>query len=93
MELSQKTIDGIARRTAEILLRRMAERQEPPMATTREAAAILRISPARMRQIAARYPHIKTGNGRQGKLLFYRDALLTQHNQHTTTNKTKQDHV
>lgn len=46
------------------------------MVTTREAAAILGISPARMRQIADRFPHIKKGEKQQGALLFLRKALI-----------------
>lgn len=51
----------------------------PEFVSTAEAAAILRITPGRLRQIVCqdpnRYPHIKTGDNKQAKLLFDRNAL------------------
>lgn len=79
VELSQKTIDAIAHKAALIIFRKLKENKEelPEMVSTKEAAAILGITPARMRQIASRFPHIKGGDGaQQGKLLFYRKPLL-----------------
>lgn len=78
--LSPRTIDAIAYKTALILEKRMAERQKkaemPEMVTTSEAAAILHVTPDHMRHIAHRYPHTKTGEGKQARLLFVRSALL-----------------
>lgn len=78
VELSKKTIDKIARRAALLVVAKLREDQKhpPEMVTTREAAAILGISPARMRQIADRFPHIKKGEKQQGPLLFLRKALI-----------------
>lgn len=81
IELTQRTIDAIAYRAAVIIMQKLKkaqkDRQNPPkMVNTREAAAILGITPGRMRQIAERFPHIKQGEHKQGKLLFVRDALL-----------------
>ena len=50
--------------------------KEPEMVSTAEAARILSISQDRMRRIKDRFPHIKQGEGKQGKLLFVRNALL-----------------
>ena len=81
IELSQRTIDAIAYRAATIIMQKMKKAQKtgsdlPMMVSSREAAAILGITPGRMRQIAERFPHIKQGDNKQGKLLFVRDALL-----------------
>ena len=80
IELSNKVIDAIAYKCAQIVYRKLREAEGkdlPEMVTTKEAAAILKISPDRMRKIAHRFPHIKQGdNARVGKLLFVRDALL-----------------
>lgn len=77
VELSDNSIRKVAREVAAIL------RQSHPaidmtkeMVPTKEAARILGITPARLRQIKDRYPHIKNGEHSQGKLLFKREALL-----------------
>lgn len=78
--LSERQLNALAYKTAMIIEKRLAERMKknelPEMVTTKEAAQILRITPARMRQIADRYPHTKTGDSQQAKLLFVRSALL-----------------
>lgn len=80
VELSQKAIDAIAYKAATIVVSKLkAEDQvqaHSQMVSTKEAAAILGITPARMRQIADRFPHIKQGNNKQGKLLFLKKSLL-----------------
>ena len=79
LELSQKTIDAIAYKAATIVVKKLNDKKNeilPEMVTTKEAAAILKITPGRMRQIAARFPHIKQGENKQSKLLFVREALL-----------------
>ena len=77
IELSQKTIDAIARRTAIILAKKMKEKEDDSeMVSTAEAARILKIKPQRMREIAGRFPHVKQGENKQGKLLFKKSALL-----------------
>lgn len=78
VELSQKTIDAIADKAATVVVRKLKaeDKNDSEMVSTKEAAAILGITPARMRQIADRFPHIKQGNNKQGKLLFLKRALL-----------------
>ena len=77
-ELSQKTIDAIADKAATVVVRKLKaeDKNDSEMVSTKEAAAILGITPARLRQIADRFPHIKQGNNKQGKLLFLKRALL-----------------
>ena len=80
IELSEKTIDAIAYKAAVIVVQRLKkaikEERPPKMVSTKEAAKILGITPCRMRQIADRFPHVKQGENKQGKLLFVRDGLL-----------------
>lgn len=81
IELTAKDIDAIAYKAATIVVRLLKKHNSddakaPVMVSTREAAAILHISPGRMRQIAERFPHVKQGNNKQGKLLFVKDALI-----------------
>ena len=81
IELTSKDIDAIAYKAAKIVVRLLNNHngddgKTPVMVSTKEAAAILHISPGRMRQIAGRFPHIKQGNSKQGKLLFVKDALI-----------------
>lgn len=78
MKLEPQDIDRIAYKTAIIVVNRLAKKLEkdyPDLVTTEEAAAILHITPQRMRTIKDKYPYIKRGEGKQGKLLFKRDAL------------------
>ena len=80
IELSQHTIDLLSHRISLIVKKQIQEAiAQPDMVTTKEAAAILGISPGRMRQIAERFPHIKQGEQKQGKLLFVRKALLEKY--------------
>lgn len=70
--LDYPTIRAIAKEVAKLLRRD----ELPSMVTTEEAAAILGITPARMRQIKGRFPHMKKGADKQAKLLFDKEALL-----------------
>lgn len=92
LDLTQRTIDAIARKAADIVVKKLKQAEQPKFVSTKEAAAILNISPGRMRQIADRFPHIKKGDEKQGKLLFVRDALLElsvrKKDLNTLTNKT-----
>lgn len=70
--LSQTSVKAIAQEVANIML----QRQTPALCTTSEAAKILGISPAYLRRIADRYPHIKQGEGKQARLLFRKEGLV-----------------
>ena len=76
--LSDKQMEQIATKTANIILRRMKEDKEPPteMVSVKEAARILNISENHMRRIKNQFPHIKNGEKQQGHILFLRDSLL-----------------
>lgn len=80
--LSERQLHKLAYEVALIMQKHQAKHQQPEYCTTAEAAKILRITPGRLRQIVSqdpyRYPHIKQGDSKQGKLLFRRDTLLNQ---------------
>lgn len=77
IELSQRQIDAIAYKCALIIAKKLKETEViPEMVTTSEAARILKVTPATMRRIADRYPHIKQGDSKQSKLLFYSKNLV-----------------
>jgi hypothetical protein len=44
----------------------------------KEAARILGVSPNYLRTMKEKYPHVKFGDYKQGRIMFRRDALLNQ---------------
>lgn len=80
VSLDKATIDAIANRVATIIRKSIMDEKQPEMVTVKEAAAILHISPDRMRRIKDRFPYIKAG-GHGGRILFKRDTLLEHYNQ------------
>lgn len=52
------------------------ESEQPEMVSTAVAAHILGVTPAYMRQIADKYPHIKRGDSKQSKLMFVKSELI-----------------
>lgn len=78
VQLSERDMTTIATKVTNMLLRKLKESEEPPteMVGVKEAARILGISEGRMRDIKDRFPHIKSGNNQQGRILFVRAALL-----------------
>lgn len=78
-ELSESQIDRIAHKTAMIVLNKMKAAESDPLpetVTLTEAANILHITKDHMRRIKDRFPHIKAGDSKQGRLLFLRSSLL-----------------
>jgi hypothetical protein len=76
-------LEDVSRKVAFLVEKRLNEKMTatPELASTEEAAGILGISPDRLRHIKDRFPHIKGGGEKQGRLLFVRDALLRQYAQ------------
>ena len=70
--LDYPTIRAIAKEVAKLLKRD----EMPDLVTTQEAADILGISAGRMRQLKYKFPHVKKGADKQGKLLFKKSALI-----------------
>ena len=76
VSLSQATIENIADKTAERVVRKMKEadgmRNEDLLVGTREAAKLLGISPATLRRVAMLYPHKKIN----GRYYFHKSEIL-----------------
>ena len=74
-------LDDVARKVAYLVRKDMQKElaKEPEMVSTEDAAKILSITPRRLRELKDRFPHIKSGENKQGKLLFVRDALLREY--------------
>lgn len=74
-------VDDLARKVANLVGRRVIDlmKENPDMVTTDEAAKILGITPSYLRRIKDRFPHVKSGDNKQGKLLFVRNALVKEY--------------
>lgn len=62
-------------------LRGVCNLAETEYVDTEEAARILGVSANYLRQVKDRYPHMKAGDRKQGRILFKRDALLNEFKQ------------
>ena len=76
-KIDQTSIDAIAYKAAKIVVSELKKCEEPQleMVPVSVAAKILGIS----EDIKDKFPHIKNGNNKQGRLLFVRDALLKEY--------------
>ena len=84
VELSERCVQKLAQAIADAIIQGMsgAAAETPTSASgdldlvsTAEAAAILGISPAHLRKIKDRFPHVRVGTHGKGKLLFLRSGL------------------
>ena len=78
-EEMKELVREIAQTTTKMVitqLRSMRELSESEMVDTREAARILGVSPAYLRQIKDKFPHKKSGSTQQGRVLFRREDLI-----------------
>ena len=76
VELSKKSMDELAYKVAKILKHELKSTDDvPELVTTAEAAEILHVTKDYMRAIGARFPRVK-GEGRNGRVLYVRSALL-----------------
>jgi hypothetical protein len=82
-------LEDVARKVAFLVARNIKAAQDnsPEMVSTEEAAQILGITPDRLRHIKNKFPHIKAGDNKQGKLLFKRDALLLSYSNQAPCNR------
>ena len=84
-EQLQQLAEMTAERTAAIVLKKieskMAHQQVPEndLVDTAEAARLLGISPAYMRIIKDRFPHVKLGDSPKGRLMFKKSELLANY--------------
>ena len=76
VSLSPATIENIADKTAERVVRKMKEedgsRHDDLLVGTRDAAKMLGISPATLRRVAMLYPHKKIN----GRYYFHKSEIL-----------------
>lgn len=78
-EEMKELVREIAQTTTKMVitqLRSMRDLSESEMVDTREAARILGVSPAYLRQIKDKFPHKKSGSTQQGRVLFRREDLI-----------------
>ena len=81
IELTQKQMDAIAGKTAQIVVTLLNRDEQPKLNKKKKyvdinkAADILGYSVYHMRRIKDQFPHIKRGDNQQGRLLFEEDAL------------------
>lgn len=80
-ELNQLA-DMLAKKTADIVIKQLQEFHYPEaseMVDSNEAAKILGISSNYLRTIKDRFPHVKVGDNKQGRILFRRADLLVNY--------------
>ena len=80
IRLDKSTVESIANKTAKILMREMRKQQvleAQGLVPLKEAANILGISLSHMRAIKDKFPHVKYGEGLNGKYFFKKEALNT----------------
>ena len=78
IELSPETIEAIAMKTAKELVRELKKQEvmkERGMVPLKEAASILGISVNHLREIKDKFPYVKYGKGKYGRLFFKKDDL------------------
>lgn len=73
IELASMVADEVVKK-----LKNVRTVSETEYVDTEEAARILGMKPNYLRQVKDRYPHIKAGESKQGRIMFRRDTLLNQ---------------
>jgi hypothetical protein len=87
-----KLIEVTARRTATIVVKQLIGMNTggvnfvgvnssggDDLCDTREAARLLGLTPNYLRSMKDKFPHVKVGDNRQGRILFKRSELLTNY--------------
>lgn len=70
-------VNDVAKAVAsELQGKRKAQQKNPTLVTAKEAANILGITTDRLRHIKDRFDCVKSGEGKQSRLLFNADTLL-----------------
>lgn len=90
IKLDRASILAIAQQVVSLLdaRQRQEKKQKRCMLTTTQAANVLGITPARLRQVKDRYPHCKGSSAQQGRLYFDLSDYLNYHPIHTHENYT-----
>lgn len=91
MTLSDKTVEQIANRTANILFVRLKSEADAQkeLVSVKEAAQILGISVNHMRSIKDDYKYIRRGGKYSGNIFFVRESLMAapERQKHNKQNK------
>ena len=81
LELTDQSMDVFAKKVATQVVKMMrVDSCSSKMCTVKEAASILGIGEEHMRRIKDRFPHVKKGPKKAGRLFFERDALINEYN-------------
>ena len=72
INLSQKTIDAIV----DAVVQRLQQQPQTEYVRTSEAAKILGVSEAYLRQTKGKYSYKKSSDKQQGALMFRKDTLI-----------------
>lgn len=75
IELSEKSCEMIAQKLA-VIIKGEDVNPQCELLTTKEAAAMLKISADRMRKLKDKFPHVKSGSKDQSKLLFLKSGII-----------------
>ena len=72
-----KLAEMTARRTATIVIKQLSESND--LIDSKEAARLLGLTPNYLRSMKDKFPHVKVGDNRQGRILFKRSELLANY--------------
>lgn len=77
-KLDPKTVDSIAYKAAKIVISELRKKEQPEqdLVSVKEAARMLGVSEDYLRRIKDRFPHVKSGDSKQGRILFVKNALI-----------------
>lgn len=77
-----KLAEMTARRTATIVIKQLSEMhvgETNDLIDSKEAARLLGLTPNYLRSMKDKFPHVKVGDNRQGRILFKRSELLANY--------------
>lgn len=79
--MDKNELNFLADQVADLVVKKLKSVRnlsETEYVDTEEAARILGVSANYLRQVKDRYPHLKAGDRKQGRIMFKRDALLNE---------------
>lgn len=77
-----KLAEMTAKRTATIVIKQLTElhvENSTDLVDSKEAARIIGVTPGYLRSMKDRFPHVKVGGNRQGRILFKKSELLANY--------------
>lgn len=79
--MDKNELNFLADQVADLVVKKLKSVRnlsETEYVDTEEAARILGVSANYLRQVKDRYPHLKAGDRKQGRIMFKRDELLNE---------------